>query len=225
VLIRGRIFSQPADFSHETCFHTRVHADFSVELEKNDEIMELPWSAPENNGPRYYDLKRQPELLLNVEEAFKNRELGEFLAAINSRNSMLETSKCDVWTSRELNEEEQVYQADCKFASYIDLAFTEHTRQAAFDKHESLCKEICALLKRAPDVSAAAEFVVRRCYYRLRPEDETNHREGFGVTFYLSGYGDDEQEARRRWVVGLKLVENALLQLSAAHRRKIGAGE
>src|SRR5689334_16840474 len=121
--------------------------------------MEVPWSAPESNGPRYYDLKRQPELLLNVEEAFKNRELGEFLAAMNSRNSMLETSKCDVWTSRELIEEEQVYQADCKFASYIDLVFTDQTRQASFDEHESLSREICGLLKRAPDVSAAAEFV------------------------------------------------------------------
>ena len=30
--------------------------------------------------PRYYDLKRQPELLLNVQEAFDNEELGQFLA-------------------------------------------------------------------------------------------------------------------------------------------------
>ena len=201
-----------------------MQADFSVELGAKDDVMELPWTAPDESGPRYYDLKRQPELLLNVEEAFRHRELGEFLTAINSRNSMLETSKCDLWTSSELNEEEQVYQANSKFASYVDLVFSDENRQASFDEHENLVKEICALLKRAPEISAAAEFMVRRCYYRVRPEDEAAHREGFGVTFYLSGYGDDEPEARRRWVVGLKLVENALLQLSAAHRRKIGAG-
>jgi hypothetical protein len=215
---------QTADFFWQTCFDTRVQADFAVELGANDEVMELPWSAPDGNGPRYYDLKRQPELLLNIQEAFENRELGEFLTAINSRNSILETSKCDVWTSRELNEEEQVYQAGCKFASYVDLVFSERTPQASFDAHENLAKEICALLKRAPEISAAAGFVVRRCYYRARAESEAEHSEGFGITFYLSGYGDDEQEARRRWMIGLKLVENALLQLSAAHRRKIGAG-
>src|SRR5262249_20731457 len=129
--------------------------------------MELPWSAPDGNGPRYYDLKRQPELLLNIEEAFENRELGEFLTAINSRNSMLESSKCDVWSSRELNEEEQVYKAGYKFASYVDLVFNEAALRASFAEHENLAKEICALLKRAPEISAAAEFVVRRCYYRV----------------------------------------------------------
>ncbi len=192
-----------------------------MELGATDEVLELPWSAEDQRGPRYYDLKRQPELLLNVEEAFSNRELGEFLTAMNSRNSILETSKCDVWTSAELSEEEQVYQARCKFASYVDLVFSAPAAQASFQEHENLAKEICSLLKRAPEISAAAEFVVRRCYYRLRPEDAADHREGFGITFYLSGYGEDEPEARRRWVIGMKLVENALLQLSAAHRRSL----
>lgn len=210
-----------ADFSLQTCFHTRVQADFSVELGKNDDVMELPWNAEEEKGPRYYDLKRQPELLLNVEEAFSNRELGEFLTAMNSRNSILESSKCDVWTSTDLGAEERVYQARCKFASYVDLVFSDQAAQASFAEHENLAKEIRTLLKRAPEISAAAEFVVRRCYYRLRAKDAAEHREGFGITFYLSGYGEDEQEARRRWVIALKLVENALLQLSAAHRRSL----
>jgi hypothetical protein len=224
VQIRGKS-TYAADFSSQTCFDTRVQADFSVELGPEEDVMELPWSAGDATGPRYYDLKRQPELLLDVQEAFENRELGEFLAAINSRNSILESSKCDVWSSRELNEEEQIYQAQCKFASYVDLVFSESAPRRSFGENEKLAKEICTLLKRAPEISAAAEFVVRRCYYRVQAENEAEHSEGFGITFYLSGYGDDEQEARRRWVIGLKLVENALLQLSAMHRRKIGAGE
>jgi hypothetical protein len=199
-----------------------VQSDFSVELGKEDHVMELPWGTASDEGPRYYDLKRQPELLLNVEEAFENRELGEFLTAINSRNSILETSKCDVWFSHELTEEERIYAANCKFASYVDLVFSDSVLRTSFPEHEGFAKGICALLKRAPEISAAAEFVVRRCYYRRRPEDETDHIEGFGVTFYLSGYGNDQPEARRRWMIALKVVENALLQLSAAYRRKIG---
>ena len=200
-----------------------MQADFSVELGAEDDVMELPWAAASDQGPRYYDLKRQPELLLNVEEAFQNCELGEFLAGINSRNSILETSKCDVWFSKELNAEEQIYPSGCKFASYVDLVFSQGALRAFFREHEEFARELCALLKRAPEISAAAEFVVRRCYYRKHAEQETEHDEGFGITFYLFGYGNDQQEARRRWMIALKVVENALLQLSAAYRRKINA--
>jgi hypothetical protein len=44
------------------------------------------------------------------------------------------------------------------------------------------------------------------------------------VTFYLYGYGDEEAEARQRWAIALKVVENALLQLSASQRRAAAAG-
>jgi hypothetical protein len=41
-------------------------------------------------------------------------------------------------------------------------------------------------------------------------------REGFYLTFYLSGYGDHEQQAQERWRIALQLAANALLQLSAS---------
>jgi len=40
-------------------------------------------------------------------------------------------------------------------------------------------------------------------------------REGFYITFYLFGYDDDEAQARQRWAIALKLVENAIRQTSA----------
>ena len=79
-------------------------------------------------------------------------------------------------------------------------------------------ERLTKLLQRAPEISAAAEFVVHRCYYH--PEGAADSETGYCITFYLHGYGDDEDEARRRWNVGLKLVENALVQLSAQQRRQ-----
>jgi hypothetical protein len=87
-----------------------VEADFAVELGADDETLELPWAA-ENGGPRYYDLKRQPELLLQVEEARRSPELGEFLAVMNSPGGILETAKCDTWSSTEINPEEEIFGA------------------------------------------------------------------------------------------------------------------
>jgi hypothetical protein len=202
-------------FFADLCFHTFMHTDFSVELGAEDDCLELPWASPDGTQ-RYYDLRRQPELLLNVQEAFENEELGHFLASINSPGSILESCKCDVWTTRELNEEELIYGAGCKWASYIDLVFTQPEPRYSFEQHEELVRAICGLLKRVPEISSAAEFIIRRCYFTAAPEEK---QEGLGITFYLSGYGEDEDAARSHWNIGLRLVENALLQISAAQRK------
>ena len=111
--------------------------DFSVELGADDERLELPWAAPDGE-PRYYDLKRRPELLLHISEAHHNRELAEFLTALNSAGSIFETAKCDTWLSNELSEEELIFGAAWKFGSYVDLVFTEPGHRFAFEQHEQL---------------------------------------------------------------------------------------
>ena len=201
-----------------------MQADFSVELGAEDDHLELPWSSPDGTL-RYYDLKRRPDLLLMVEEAHHNQQLGEFLAATNSANSILETAKCDTWLSNEISEEEQVYGGGWKFGSYVDLLFSDGAARFSFEEHEHLAAEIVRLLKLVPEISAAAEFIIRRCYFKseavARPPSagQEDAREGFYLTFYLQGFGSDEQEARQRWNIGMKVVENALLQLSAMQRR------
>src|SRR5206468_10901228 len=81
-----------------------VEADFAVELGADDEVLDLPWASADS-AVRYYDLKRKPDLLLHIEEAQRVPALGEFLAAINSRASILETAKCDIWQTTEMKPE------------------------------------------------------------------------------------------------------------------------
>lgn len=191
-----------------------MQVDWSVELGAGDDRLEMPWAAPDGRT-RYYDLKGRPELLLQIEEAHHNRELGEFLVSANSEHCVLETAKCDTWLTRELTEEEAIYQAEWKFGSYVDLLFSDEAARFSFADHERFAEAAAKLLKRAPEISAAAEFILRRCAYHLAGE----LKNGFYFTFYLYGYGADEDEARQRWGIGMKLVENALLQLSAAEKR------
>ena len=198
-----------------------MHADYSVELGQQDECLEIPWAKPDSTI-RYYDLKRRPELLLHVEEAHHNQELGEFLVAINSESSILETAKCDVWFSDKLEEEEEIYGAAWKFGSYVDLVFTPEEARYSLERHQETGERAATLLKCVPEISAAAEFILRRCYFHPAQEPEGDSRPGFCFTFYLFGYGDDEDEARRRWGIALKVVQNALLQLSAEQRRASG---
>src|SRR5512146_1982689 len=188
-----------------------MDADWSVELGADDPVLEVPWAAPDGTR-RYYDLRRQPELLLYIEEASREPALGEFLAAINAR-SVLQSAKCDVWFSREITEEEQVYGGSCKLGSYVDLIFAAEGPQSDFCAHEDFCRRLTALLKKAPEIAASAEFIIRRCYFHCDQEDT---RAGLYFTYYCFGYGDDEPSARKFWTIALKLVENAVLQLSAA---------
>ena len=187
-----------------------MEADFAVELGADDETLEVPWSAMEGS-PRYYDLKHQPELLLEIEEARRVPELGEFLVAINSPTGILESAKCDAWSSTEINPEEEIFGAAHKFVSYIDLLFSRENSRFSFAEHEQLAKRITQLLKRVPEIPAAAELIIRRCFYH----NVEGIRDGFYITFYLFGYGDDELQSRQRWAIALKLMENAVLQISA----------
>ena len=193
-----------------------MQADSTVELDAQSDRLEVPWSAADGSV-RYYDLRRQPELLLNVEEARHHRELGEFLAAVNSQASILENAKCDAWASDEISEEERIYGAPWKCGSYVDLIFSEHGPRVSLERHQELANDASRLLRRAPEIPAAAEFVIRRCFYHQATGP--GPREGFHVTFYLYGYGDDQHDAQRRWGIALKVVENLLLQLSATYRQ------
>jgi hypothetical protein len=188
-----------------------VEAYFAVELGADDEVLDLPWASADS-AVRYYDLKRHPDLLIYVKEAQRLAALGEFLTAINSSASILETAKCDAWHTTEMQPEEEIFGANCKFGSYIDLLFSDEPRRFSFSEHEQMATRLTQLLRRVPEIPAAAEFLVRRCHYHH--EEET--RDGFYITFYLFGYGDDEPQAQQRWAIGLKLVENAIRQISAS---------
>jgi hypothetical protein len=186
-----------------------VQADLAVELGPDDEALEFPWTS-EEGGLRYYDLKRHPELLFHVEEARRVPELGEFLSTVNSPRSLIETAKCDAWSSTEMNPEEEIFGASHKSGSYVDLLFSDRQKRFSFSEHEYFAKRITRLLKPAPEIPATAEFLIRRCYY-LEGEET---RDGFYITFYLFGYGNGESQSRERWAIGLKVVQNAIQLLS-----------
>lgn len=197
-----------------------MQADFSIELGRDDHALEVPWSSPDGTQ-RYLNLKLYPELLLNVTEANSNYELAEFLVALNSPASAMETAKCDTWLSNEIHPEEEIFGASWKFGSYVDVVFTSPMLQQTLYSNECMVRDLSSLLSKAPDFAASAEFVLRRCYFRSSTDsiqvdaDCAGFAEGFCITIYVIGFGDEEGDARKNWVIGLKVVQNALMQLLA----------
>ncbi len=190
-----------------------MQVDYAVELGRDDETLEFPWGAPDG-GPRYYDVKRDPRALEQVEEAKNNTALHDFLAALNRPPSVLQSAKCDAWSSKEIQPEEEIFGAPWKFGSYVDLLFADAADRYSFEVHERLLKKLTTLLRQVPEIPASSEFLLRRCFYH----EHATLRDGFYVTFYLFGYGEDEGTARRQWEIALKLVRNAIGQLSSRDR-------
>lgn len=184
-------------------------AEWSVELGPEDPRLEIPWSS-EDRLLRFLDLKSQPELLLEIKEACLYPELAEFLNWANSSGSQLETAKCDAWSSRQIEPEEEIFGEPCKFGSYVDLLFTGSEAKGRFQDHELFVQALARLLRHAPEISSAAEFIVRRCVDHRR--DKGTYEACFYITFYLHGYGEDEEQARKRWAIALKMVQHAMIQ-------------
>jgi hypothetical protein len=190
-----------------------MDADFSIELSREDPVLDFPWTDPEEKFA-YVDLKRHPERLASITEAEDLPDLRDFLRTVNSFRSLLETAKCDAWATTELSVEEEIYNAAYKFASYVDVVFSATDARLSLMRHEQFARDLVALLRRAPETPSSAEVCVRRCYFT--EDGGMPDQEGFYLTVYVSGYGDDEDSALARWGVALKLVGNAMVQLSRA---------
>jgi len=202
-----------------------MEADWSVELGEDDAALEYPWSSPDGLQ-RYVDLQRQPERLPEIPEATRFPELGEFLLALNQPQSPWLTAKCDVWLDAELGEAEAIYEAKVKRCSYVDFVVREESARFSFERHEQWVKAAARALSGDDVQTVACELIVRRCWYHtevscLRAGDdaetpgEGHPVPGFYVTFYLSGYGDDEPQAHARWAQGLQRVTRVLTALAA----------
>src|SRR5262249_5826258 len=152
------------------------------------------------------------------------------LLSINSPSGNLETAKCDAWATTEMNVEDEIFAASWKFGSYVDILFFDSPSRFSFAAHESLVERTSALLKKSPEIPASAELLVRLCYFYNSPQRQPDNSpqeqhdnspqrqpevipsEGFFMTSYVFGYGDDEGQARKQWSIALRLLGNALLQ-------------
>ena len=169
--------------------------------------MDFPWEAPQP-GPSFFDLKRNPELVAALPEATQFPEMAAHLAFVNSPLLTLQSSKCDVWYTRSLAPEDEIFALSVKFGSYVDLVFADPERQTSFEAHQSLAKKLSELLKKVPDIPCSVEVIVRRCWF--------GDLEGFYFTVYCFGFGTDENSSRCQWAISLRLVENAISQAERA---------
>lgn len=186
-----------------------MDADWSVELGRDDEALEFPWSSPD--GTRgFVDLSRNLEAISEISEAAQYPELAGFLLVLNSKSSPWLTAKCDVWIDHELGEAEEIYDAKLKMCSYVDLVSRNESERLSFEQHEQWVKSATFRLRNIGPHPIACELIVRRCWYHADSRADDEPVPGFYVTLYLFAYGNDEIQARARWGEGLALISDVL---------------
>lgn len=183
-----------------------MDADWSVELGREDAVLEVPWIAPDGRH-RYIDLRAYPHLLEELEEAQRFPELAELLRQVNGARGALESVKCDAWESTGIEEAEEIFGGSHKVGSYCDVIFREEAARFSFEQHERFVRRMCRLLRQAPEIPASMEFIVRGAIFHRNEK-----RTGFCTSAYVFGYGNDGQAARTQWEIALQLTGNAMMQ-------------
>jgi hypothetical protein len=142
--------------------------DWEVEIGGGAPVIEAHW-------PGFIDLRANPERITEIEEASAFPPLADLLLRLNSPNSPVWTSKCDIWNPEQAG-----------LAIYIDLLPYNGIVFADWRRAEGLCRALVEQIngKGAHDESgdgATITLVVRQAV--------AGQAEGCGITVYFSAEG------------------------------------
>jgi hypothetical protein len=190
-----------------------MHVEVAFQLDELSAKLEIPWKGPDP-ASRYLDLRSDPGALQQLEQARRHLPLRNFLAAVNSADSIFATAKCATW----LNQDVRIGAGTepYEFASSIDLIFALNDLNFEQQQYEGLTARLKELLTRdAPSDSLRAKLAVRRCHFRVFD------RWGFSLTICLHARGATPEQAELRWGLGLARLQQALLFLSRVVRHEL----
>jgi hypothetical protein len=218
-----------------------MEADYSIDLGPDSAALEVPWHDPEGRwhyvplrgSPRGDNAAQCDRIPLDwIPEAQRFAALRRFLEQANSPQSAWESVKCGVWAAAAAAGGNP-YGAPCEHGCYVDvvlaLASPADTRpQGAcagascaelrdnLPAHEQWARQMAKMLEEDAECQqAAAEIVVRRCYFHRAGEPEESDA-GYCLSLFVFGYGPDADSALTRWERALEAAASCLLRVHPA---------
>ena len=139
-----------------------MDVDWEVEIGGGAPVIEADW-------PGMADLRRYPELISEVDEASAFPPLANLLIQLNSNESPVWTSKCDLWELEPGG-----------LAVYVDLIPHDENVFSEWRRVEGVCRALVRRMAAHDELesNAAITLVVRQA--------TTEKADGFGVTAYFS---------------------------------------
>jgi len=196
-----------------------MRVEVAFQVGDSDEGLEVPWKGREG-VPGYLDLRNDPLALGQIEPARRHRPLQNFLAAVNSADSVFSTARCKTWLDFEgLGGEGQA----SEFASRIDLFFALEDFNLDRSRYEELAERLLELLAHDPTDAVSARLCLHRCCFGApaRLPDGQGTR-GYALRVFLYARGATPGQAELRWGLGLARLQQALLFISRVIRQHLG---
>jgi hypothetical protein len=157
----------------------------------------------------FVDLRLAPACALDLPETVEFPALGEALAKLNSADSPVWTSKCDLWEHLQPDEfdpDELAAPPGCAahaMGCYIDL-LPKNDQQWPFPAMAAAdCKRVCSLLRAIPLRCCRADLVIRRAFI-------TPDLMELGITVYVTSCGESLAEAARTFQAALAAFTDVL---------------
>ena len=177
-----------------------MEADWEVEVGGDAPVLEGDWAG-------LVDLRNHPERIGEVEEARILPELAGALMRLNSQESPIRTSKCDIWLTDGLDPYEMDAGADQVrdgVACYIDLHPGSGTQWETLDDVTGFSRTLAETLRGAGLSCCRVDLVIRRAF--------ASGKEAMGVTAYLTGCGATPELARLRLGALLSIFADAVCE-------------
>ena len=184
-----------------------MRAEVAFELGESDACLEVPCEKA-GGSEHYLDLRSDPKAIQEIEPARRHRPLHNFLATVNSPDSVFSTARCRVWLEPDTSDTSE-------FASQIDLFFALEDLNADRSHYEGLCQRLLELLAHESGETVRVELRVRRCRFRATGAS------GYGLALFLRARGETAGQAEIRWVLGLAHLQQALLFVSRGVRQRL----
>ena len=182
-----------------------MNVDWEVEIGGGAPVIEAHW-------PGFIDLRAYPERISEVAEVKLLPPLGDVLLALNSAESPVWTSKCDVWVPQ-----------PGTLGCYFDcLPWKEHV-YADWKDAEAFCREIMKRILTNELPSHSVEHHGHKRAILCNESDEesvilvvrqaiTEENEGFAFTVYFSASDSSSHSAGSLIGDGMAAFRNAILR-------------
>lgn len=162
-----------------------MEVDWEVEVGGGAPVIEALWMG-------FVDLRRNPERLGEIAEAANFPALADLLRVLNEAGSPVWTAKCDLWETEPAElaaTESGAFAAvpSAALACYVDLLPVEGQIFAQWTEAEGFCRQWVARLEELPLSDCRVDLVVRQAM--------AGEAEGFGITAYVGGTGEDRSGA------------------------------
>ena len=182
-----------------------MEADWAAEVGSELPSIVVPWEG-------FLDLRHNRSAVKDLDEAAAHPALSDALLILNSENSFVFTTKCDVWklTGSEIAPDEfgaRYAEALEGFASYIDILQRDHARFNSFDFHERWARALTTQLRSVGCSNGRVELVIRSA--------SVDAFSGYGVTLYAAGCGADSTAAYASWRAVLRAAVTATINLES----------